>query len=392
MARRSKQIAAPPAETRKNLRKLDAIAERFGMWRPAAEVLVPVRGVRTIFPWVDMTTRIGAWPIERVCTVHGPSNEGKTAFSNGLGLSFLMRDHFYALIDAEQTTPITWLAKLMQGFASHPRFLAMRPRTYENAVGAVRQFCDSIGDMKAKGEIEPDTSGLVVVDSIRKLSPKKLLDQLLKEEKEDAAPKKRGRRGGGPKGVDGAGGRAAQIKAALNAQWLDELVPLTAQTGTSVLLIARELADDDDDPWGRNVKVTGGKALIYDAALVARIVRAQVLYDGDGPGATYYGERHRVELRKTKIGKKEERTPTGYFTTTNGAIPGIPEGFDRGRDLVQLGVEQGSVKQAGSWYSFNGRRLGQGEHAAARRVTEDASLFTEIEEATRATFELEGAP
>ncbi len=386
---RRRQVAAPtPAETRKKLQKLGTLAERFDQWRPASDVLVPVRAVRTIFPWVDMQTKVGGWPIERVCTLHGPSNEGKSAYVNGLGLSFLMLNHFYALLDAEQTTPIPWLRKLMGGYANHPRFLAKRPRTYEDAVGAVRQFNDTIAEMKAKGEVEPDTSGLVVVDSIRKLSPKKLLDELMKAQKADADDTKRkGRWAKKSKGIDGAGGRAAQIKAALNAQWLDELVPLTAQAGTAIVLIAREISDEDD-MFGDDVKVTGGKALIFDSGLVARIYRAEVI--NEGPEESYSGEKHAIEIRKTKIAKKDERRPRAFFHTTNGAIEGIPEGFDRGRDLLTCALECGVVKLAGSSYSFGRKQLGQGKTKAVRRLTEDATLFCEVDEATRATFELDG--
>ena len=72
------------------------------------------------------------------------------------------------------------------------------------------------------------TSALIAIDSIRKLVPKKLFDELAKAEKADSGDKPKGRFAKKPKGVDGYGGRAAQLKAALNAAWMDELVPLPA--------------------------------------------------------------------------------------------------------------------------------------------------------------------
>ena len=80
MARKATKPSAPrAAETKRKVDGLSKIGEMFDLWRPAADVLLPVRGVRTRFLGIDSVTKIGAWPIERVCTVTGPSNEGKTA-------------------------------------------------------------------------------------------------------------------------------------------------------------------------------------------------------------------------------------------------------------------------------------------------------------------------
>lgn len=373
--------AAPAASAaRQRIDRLAKVAARFEAWRPAAEVLTEVRSVSTIFPQLDVATRVSGWPIERVALVHGPSNEGKTLLTLGLGLGFLMRGHFFALIDAEHTTPARWLSALMAEHAESKAFVALRPASYEKAVDAVRNFCERIGEAREKGEVDPDTTGIVVVDSVRKLQPKKLLEQLMKDGADN------GKRS---KGIDGYGGRAAQLKAALNAAWLDELVPLLAHTGTAAVLITRETDDPDAGSFDRrDFKIGGGKSLVYDSSLVVRVLRAGYVTDSEDKKIVY-GERHAVEVWKTKIaGRGDERVPMAHFHTSNGALEGVAEGFDRPRDLLELGRELGAVEVEGSSYKLDvgGRcrlALGRGENAVVVKLHRDPALLARLEGAVR---------
>lgn len=386
MARKAAKPSAPrAADTKRKVDGLSKIGEMFDLWRPAADVLLPVRGVRTRFLGIDSVTKIGAWPIERVCTVTGPSNEGKTAFCLGLGASFLDGDGFFGLIDAELTTPITWIRSMMPEHADSQRFLATRPASYEAAVKATRQFCQVIERLRHDGKLADDASALLVVDSIRKLTPQNLLDNLLKQGTHDdaadaGAKKKPSRWDKKPKGIDGAGGRAAQIKAALNAQWLDELIPLAAKSGTSIVLIARELGDDDASFFSQPT-MAGGKALFYDASLVVRVVKAsKLMHDGK-----YLGDRHCAEVRKTKIGSKDEIYPKAYFHTLVN-----PARFDPARDAIELGVDAGVIDERGGRYYLGERMLGHGIEQVVAALNGDAVLLHEVQELIRGSFILEG--
>lgn len=354
------------------------VAAKMASWKPAHSALREVRSVETIFLQLDRITRVAGWPIDRFAVVHGPSSDGKTVFAHGLGLSFLSRGHFYGYVDAEHTTPQSWVRKLLgETFASHPGFVASRPTTYEATVDAVRSFCESIGEAKERNEIPRDTTGIVVVDSIRKLVPKKLLEKLLKEGSDAANVDKNGRkRRSAPAGVDGMGGRAAQIKAALNAAWLDELVPLLAQTGTAGVFIARETQDEDAGAFARkDFKIGGGRALVYDSSLVVRIVRDG--YVRDAAGSKPAGERHMVEIWKTKVSAKTDFVPTGAFHTSNGLI--VPEGFDRARDVLDLAMDLEMVTLSGNQVRWGAYVLGAGTAAAVKRLHEDRELRERLE-------------
>lgn len=388
---RAKKKAPTPAQNRKKQEKLNTIGDKLGLWRPAVDVLRKVSGIATRFPQIDSITGIGGWPIERVSVVHGPSNEGKTLLVLGLGQSFLEAGGYFGLVDVELTTPEPWLATLMGDQRFNPKFVAIRPTTFEEAVLAARQFGAMVEAERARTK-NPNLTGLFAVDSMRKLNPKGLLDSMMKQAaagEGDAKP--RGRFGKAPpKGIDGAGGRAAQIKAAMNAQWLDELVPLAMRSGIAVLLIARELGDDDD-PFVQPT-VGGGKSLNYDASLRVRVTRSAVLtVDGGSDGKKMMiGEKHAVSIMKTKVAGKRERHPTAYFHTANGATEDTREGFDRPRDVLKLAEKLGVVSLSGSWYAFDKKRLGQGEETAIHKLWKEPELCREIEAATRARFVLEG--
>jgi RecA/RadA recombinase len=301
---------------------------------------------------------------------------GKTALVHGLGLSFLERGHFFGYVDAEYTTPEDWLRKLMGTYADHPGFVAKRPKTYEETVDAVRQFVEVVAEAREKGELDPETSALVAIDSVRKLVPDRLLEKIHKE----GAQGKKG-------SIDGAGGRAAQMRAALNAQWLDELVPLLYHTRTALVFVAREYeADKADNPFAPDVKVGGGRALEYESSVIVRVTRAGWVKVEDGP---VYGERHLVRIRKSKVGPKEAKVVDAVFHTSNGVL--VPEGFDRARDLVYFGENSGAVLKRGNTYWFGKRKLGVGVTNAVKKLARDEGLAQAVEAACRRVVGMEGS-
>lgn len=380
--RKRTQVAERP-EKGTRFKGIEAAFKAFEKFRPAYQVLSHVRAVPTRLVQLDHATGVGGLPIERFMLAHGPSGEGKTYLSLGLIDSFLMRDHLGMLIDAERTTPITWCQEIMGPRAMHPGFFAVRPKTYEETVAMVREFLMTLKRQRDAGKIDPETSAIVVCDSIRKLVPEGLLKKLMGEVKQ--GEKK-------AKGIDGMGGRAAQIKAAMNSQWMDELVPLLEETRTAFIAIARETEDPEADAnarqWGRNFKVGGGKAIYYDASMVFRVERASWVQEktGDDEDAktNVYGERHRVTIRKTKVAGREDKQTQCYFHTSNGKL--VPPGFDRARDVIDLGLKFDIVERSGAWFSFGGSKLGQGLHNSVKKLSENAEMLDEIEMTIRAAF------
>lgn len=388
MGRRDKPAAvADKARTS----ALTAVASRFSKFRPAIEVLTAVRAVPTCFIQLDHATRVGGFPIERFSLGHGPSNEGKTALALGLCASFLALDHFAFYVDAERTTPWAWVEDMLRELAKHPGFYACRPESYEKTIQEVRDFLNLIRVLRGEGKIPLTTSALIVADSLRKLVPKDQLDEVLKAAKEDRETEKKAARGRGKKSALPTAGRdrSAQLKAKMNAAWMDELVPLLEHAQAGFFAIAREMMDPEADPnarkWGGGYKVGGGSAIYYDASLVLRVERAGWVTKGESEDdrKIIYGERHRVTIRKTKIGGKEGRVTTCFFHTSNGTF--IPAGFDRARDVLELAERFDIVKRKSAWLTWDSRRW-NGTNAAVQKLTSDPKVLAVLEREVRAQF------
>lgn len=371
-------MARKKVQQKSRLAQLKAIGREFETFLPASEVLTEVRAVPTRFVQLDHATRVGGWPIERFTMIHGPSNHGKSECLIGLFGSFLQADHMAHFIDAERTTPMKWVRTLLGDLADHPGFTAQRPDTYEGVMADVRNFCNHVIKVKARGDLDPDTAVLFGVDSLRKLVPRDLMKEILEAEKM-------------AKGGDLKGGkdRSAQVKARMNAAWMDEVVPLLEKAGAGMVVIGREMQDPDADAtakkWGNDYKVGGGGAVFYDSSLVVRVERAGwVQLKREGERGIVYGERHRLTIRKTKVGGKDDKVSVAHYHTSNGTL--TPEGFDRGRDVLELAERFGVVTKSGSSYSYDGEKIGAGQHNVAVRLADDPGLLARMEADVRSLF------
>jgi RecA/RadA recombinase len=295
---------------------------------------------------------------------------------HGVGLSFLRAGNFYALVDAEHTTPKEWLHQLMgEKIVKHPGFIAKRPRTYEETCDAVREIVDVTTAAKAKGELPKDVATLIVIDSIRKLVPDKL-------------GKKLAAKGAQAVGVDGMAGRAAQIRAKMNSDWLDELVPSIYHANIAMTFISREYeAQTDfrdlgkqDAGTGIEYKVTGGKALIFESSLVCRVTRSWV-YDGKDDDKQVVGERCQTRFTKTKVGSHEGKWTDGAFHISNGVL--TPSGFDRARDVLEIALASGVVKQNKSYfYDWDGQAW-HGMKSLVKAISSQPDYMAEMEKRSR---------
>lgn len=354
------------------LNKVVSLSKSF---RPAAQVFKKVESIPTIFPQYDHALRVGGHPLGRISVIHGPSNHGKTTLGLGLGLSFLQAGSYFLHIDAEMTTPVDWLKKLMGSYADSDRFLGYHPETYEGTSDAVREFLTNLIKEKENGTIDQKTSALILVDSLRKLIPQNFFAKIAKKGSEES-------------GIDGFSGRGAQMKAALNSAWMDELVPLLHRSNASMVIIARESedvnADANDRKYGRDYKITGGNAVIYDSSLVMRVERTGFTGKGQDEDRVVYGERHRVTVNKTKIASKTDRKQVAYFHSSNGVL--TKEGFDTGRDLLEMGKKMNVIQLAGSWYSYAGKRV-QGEDNFLKMLESSPEIAQKLDAEIRSHFD-----
>lgn len=387
ITRKANVVALRASANRDQLEAMSKVASSIAGLKPAHEVVREDEAVPTIFPQFDYRVRLGGLPVARIALVHGPSSEGKTPFVIGLGRSFLERDHFFNWIDAEHSTQASWMRTLLGSYYEHPGFTAPQNiRTYEDVRSGLRRWCEGIGDAREKGLIDKDTRGVAVIDSIRKLVPKALFDELSKMAaaavKEASAKQSKFDKGKPKKHIDGAGGRAAQIKAAFNSALVDEFIPLLAETRTSLVVIARETKEAATGFFDQDTfKVGGGEALKYDSSLWLRITDKKSWDDVGSGEVILAGTRHEIQIERTKHGPRLSSRAIAAYHTSNGARS--PMGFDRARDLFELAEELDVITLKGSHYSFDGAKLGQGKLAALEGVRKQVVA---IEQSCRAKF------
>jgi hypothetical protein len=346
------------------LEQLASVAGQFKGWQPGREVLTAVRSVPTIFPQFDIATRVRGYPIQRVVLAHGPSNHGKTVFMMGLGKSFLQHGHFYFHVDAEFTTPEPWVQENLGALADHPGFMGLRPESYEETAECVRDAANRLRMLRDKKQIPEDTSALFGIDSLQKLVPKDFFAKLNKASKED-------------KNIDPLKGRGGMFMAALNTAWMRELIPMLYHCNAGILLIARESQNVDGGMFEKDYKVNGGNAVYYDSSLVCRITRDGYVERGSDDNKEVIGERHRIQIAKTKVGHKDAKVTNCYFHTSNGKL--IPAGFDTARDVVELALHAGVLTKAKGQLedSANDEAMGTVNEAVERLSDPNAHLALE---------------
>ncbi len=364
MARQAvKKPRAPKKRKPTRMEMLTEAAAEFAGWTPGRQVLTPVRSVSTIFPQFDIATRVNGYPIQRVCLAHGPSNHGKTVFMLGLGRSFLERENFYFHVDAEMSTPDPWVVENLQQFADYPTFLGLRPESYEETAECVRSAAQKLRALRDAKKIPDDVTALFGIDSLQKLVPKDLLAKVSKTD------------------VDGRGGRGGMFQAAMNTAWMRELIPLLYHCNAGVLLLGREGLKQNAQKFEKKYTVGGGNSPYYDSSLVTRVTRSgwvERKATKSAP-AEVYGERHMLEIQKTKVGHKDAKVTRCFFHTSNGTL--IPAGFDRVRDVLDLGL-QTPVLKVNSKHEVNDQETGvvYGRmNEAVVELTNDLNTLNELQ-------------
>jgi RecA/RadA recombinase len=363
-------------------KKISALAKRFeAVGSKSPDVALPeLVSIQTRFIQYDWATRVGGHPLARATTIHGPSNEGKTAFMIGLGASFVEAGGVCDLVDAERTTTKKWLLELVGEVANSDRFRARRPDTYEQCVDETRELHRLVKQMREDGDLPKHASVITLVDSLGRLVP------------EDIAAKIRRFGAEGEKGsVDGMGGASAMIMAKMNKDWFQELVPLLDSCSTSWACVTRESQKMNASKWekdtGNDYHVIGGRSVIYDAALVNRIERDDwVVVEREGKKVVL-GERHRITVKKTKIGGKEGRATIAYFHTSNGTD--YEPGFDRARDVVELGLKLGVLVMRGNrvgWPSMSETSSWAGRESCMKELRGAPADLANLEAEVRARF------
>ena len=153
------------------------------------------------------------------------------------------------------------------------------------------------------------------------------------------------------------------------SQALRKLTSSISKTKT-VCIFINQLRDKIGVVYGNPETTTGGNALKFYASVRIDIRRMSVFKDGEDQ----LGTRTKVKVVKNKVAPPFKRAEFDIM---------FGEGISKIGEIVDLGVDYGVVKKAGSWFSYGDRKIGQGRDAVKELLKNDEELRNEIEAKVR---------
>ena len=274
---------------------------------------------------LDMALGVGGYPKGRVVEIYGPESSGKTTLAIHAIAEAQKAGGIAAFIDAEHAFDSFYAQKLG---VDVDNLLISQPDNGEQAL----EIADSL--------IRSSAIDIIVIDSVAALTPKAEIE-----------------------------GEMGDSKMGLMSQALRKLTSSISKTKT-VCIFINQLRDKIGVVYGNPETTTGGNALKFYASVRIDIRRMSVIKDGE----EQLGTRTKVKVVKNKVAPPFKRAEFDIM---------FGEGISKIGEIVDLGVDYGVVKKAGSWFSYGDRKIGQGRDAVKELLKNDDALRNEIEAKVR---------
>ena len=312
---------------------LAQIEKQFGkgsiMRLGEGEVIEDIEVVSTGSLGLDTALGVGGLPRGRVVEIYGPESSGKTTLTLQVVAEMQKLGGTCAFIDAEHALDTGYAQKLGVNLQE---LLISQPDTGEQALEIVDALVRS-------GSVD-----LVVIDSVAALTPKAEIEG----EMGDSLP---------------------GLQARLMSQALRKLTGTIKKTNTMVIFI-NQIRMKIGVMFGSPETTTGGNALKFYASVRLDIRRIGSIKKGE----EVIGNETKVKVVKNKVSPPFK---TAEFDILYG------EGISREGEIIDMGVEAKVLEKSGSWYAYNGEKIGQGKDNAREFLRENRDLAVEIENKVR---------
>ena len=273
---------------------------------------------------LDLALGVGGYPRGRVIEIFGPESSGKTTLALHAVAQAQKQGGIAAFIDAEHALDTEYARKLG---VNCDDLLVSQPDTGEQAL--------EIADMLVRsGAID-----IMVIDSVAALVPRAEIE--------------------GEMGDSHMG-----LQARLMSQALRKLTGTIGKTMTTVMFI-NQIRMKIGVVFGNPETTTGGNALKFYSSVRIDIRRTGAIKEGQ----EVIGNRTKVRVVKNKIAPPFKEAE---FDITYG------EGISRTGDLLDMGVETNIIEKSGSWYSYDGNRIGQGRENVKRYFNDNPDIYDEV--------------
>ena len=293
--------------------------------RLGANATVNIEAISTGSLGLDLALGIGGLPKGRIIEVYGPESSGKTTLALQVVASAQKKEGICAFIDAEHALDPVYAKNLG---VDVDKLLVSHPDAGEQAL----EIADTL--------VKSGAVDVLVVDSVAALVPKAELE--------------------GDMGDSHMG-----LHARLMSQALRKLTSSISRSNAMVIFI-NQIRMKIGVMFGSPETTTGGNALKFYASVRLDIRRIGQIKDKD----QIVGNQTRVKVVKNKVAPPFKITE---FDILYG------EGISKEGEIIDLGVAEGFVEKSGSWYSFNGNRIGQGRENAKKFLLDNKEIADEIE-------------
>ncbi|MFW5759347.1 MAG: recombinase RecA [Cyclobacteriaceae bacterium] len=306
--------------------KLDKTYGKGTVMKLSDEKIVDVPAIPTGSLALDIALGVGGIPRGRIIEVYGPESSGKTTLAMHCIAEAQKAGGLAAIVDAEHAFDKSYAAKL--GIDTE-NLLISQPDNGEQALEIAEHLIRS-------GAID-----IIVIDSVAALVPKGELEGEMGDSK-------------------------MGLQARLMSQALRKLTGTINKTGCACVFI-NQLREKIGVMFGNPETTTGGNALKFYASVRLDIRRiGQIKEAADN----VLGNRTRVKVVKNKVAPPFKVVE---FDIMYG------EGISKVGEIIDLGVELDIIKKSGSWFSYDGNKLGQGRDAVKKLLLDNPELMEELE-------------
>lgn len=314
------------------------IEKQFGkgsvMRMDGTEVDSSIEAISTGSLGLDIALGIGGLPKGRVVEIYGPESSGKTSLTLSVIAAAQRAGGTAAFIDAEHALDTQYAAKLGVNLTD---LLISQPDTGEQAL--------EITDMLVRsGSVD-----VVVIDSVAALTPRAEIE--------------------GDMGDSHMG-----LQARLMSQALRKLTGSIKKTNTLVIFI-NQIRMKIGVMFGNPETTTGGNALKFYSSVRLDIRRIGAIKRGD----EVIGAETRVKVVKNKVAPPFRQAE---FDVLYG------EGISLEGEIIEQGVQLNLIEKAGSWYSYNGEKIGQGKDNVRDFLKQNPEISKSLEDQIRANANL----
>ena len=278
---------------------------------------------------LDIALGIGGLPKGRIIEIFGPESSGKTTLSLHCVAEAQKNGGVCAFIDAEHALDPVYAAKLGVDLDD---LLISQPDTGEQAL----EIADTL--------VRSGAVDLLVIDSVAALTPRAEIEGEM-------------------------GDQLPGLQARLMSQALRKLTGSISKSKCMVIFI-NQIRMKIGVMFGNPETTTGGNALKFYSSVRLDIRRIGQIKDRD----EVIGNQTRVKVVKNKVAPPFRQVE---FDILYG------EGISKTGELLDLGVKANVVEKSGSWFSYNGERIGQGREKARQFLKDNPAIANDIEDAVR---------